>query len=115
MLSNSSVAYRHFWSTILRARDEQMSHTIAERPSRVIPEPTTDHVIHQLPIVVLFPHNRCNCRCVMCDIWRIRQVREITRKDLEPHLDALLALQVRWVVLSGGEPQLASDFLDQAP
>lgn len=65
--------------------------------------------IRTLPVLVLFPHNRCNCRCLMCDIWRIRQVREITPADLERQLHSLRALQVRWVVLSGGEPQLHSD------
>jgi Fe-coproporphyrin III synthase len=69
-----------------------------------------DHnIIRTLPILVLFPHNRCNCRCLMCDIWRIRQVREITAQDLKPHLESLHALRVRWVVFSGGEPQMHSD------
>jgi MoaA/NifB/PqqE/SkfB family radical SAM enzyme len=64
--------------------------------------------IRELPIVVLLPHNRCNCRCVMCDIWKIGQVREITEKDLEPHLCDMRTLKVKWVVLSGGEPLLHS-------
>ncbi len=68
-----------------------------------------NHRIHALPILVLFPHNRCNCRCVMCDIWRLRQVREVTSDDLQPHLDSIRALGVRWVVLSGGEPLMHSD------
>ena len=67
------------------------------------------HRIRSLPVLVLFPHNRCNCRCLMCDIWRIRQVREITPADLEHQLQSFRDLQVRWVVLSGGEPQLHSD------
>ena len=67
------------------------------------------HRIRSLPVLVLFPHNRCNCRCLMCDIWRIRQVREITAADLERQMESLRNLQVRWVVLSGGEPQLHSD------
>src|SRR5579862_8746134 len=67
------------------------------------------HVIRQLPVLVLMPHSRCNCRCVMCDIWKIRQVREITAADLEPHLASLRELKVRWVVFSGGEPLLHSD------
>lgn len=67
------------------------------------------HVIRELPIVVLFPHNRCNCRCVMCDIWRIRQVREITPADLRPHIDSFRQLQVKEVVFSGGEAQLNRD------
>lgn len=68
--------------------------------------------IQKLPILVLFPHNRCNCRCVMCDIWQIRQTREITALDLEPHLNSLLALQVRRVVFSGGEPQMHSNLAE---
>jgi Fe-coproporphyrin III synthase len=72
-------------------------------------DPTQGREIRTLPVLVLYPHNRCNCRCVMCDIWRIRQVREITVQDLQPHLESLRALRVRWVVFSGGEPQLHSD------
>jgi Fe-coproporphyrin III synthase len=66
----------------------------------------TDHEIESLPVLVLFPHNQCNCRCVMCDIWRIREAKEITPTDLEKHLASLRALHVGWVVFSGGEPQL---------
>jgi MoaA/NifB/PqqE/SkfB family radical SAM enzyme len=68
------------------------------------------HQIHSLPVVVLSPHNQCNCRCVMCDIWKIREPKEITPADLEPHLDSFRKLGVRWVVLSGGEPQRNSQF-----
>ncbi len=67
------------------------------------------HRIVELPILVLYPHSRCNCRCVMCDIWRIRQVREITDADLEPHVASLRALNVKWIVFSGGEPLMHSD------
>jgi MoaA/NifB/PqqE/SkfB family radical SAM enzyme len=45
----------------------------------------------------------------MCDIWRIRQVREITAADLAPHLASLRELKVRWVAFSGGEPLMHSD------
>lgn len=68
------------------------------------------HRVTTLPILVLFPHNRCNCRCVMCDIWRIRQTREITPDDLQEQMESLRLLGVRWVVLSGGEPLMHSDF-----
>lgn len=67
------------------------------------------HYIQELPILILFPHNRCNCRCLMCDIWKVREMREITSKDMEPHLESLRALKVRWIVFSGGEPLLHSD------
>src|SRR5580698_3959318 len=64
------------------------------------------HTIHSLPVLVIFPHNQCNCRCVMCDIWRIRQAQEITPSNLEEQLASFRKLGVRWVVFSGGEPQL---------
>jgi Fe-coproporphyrin III synthase len=67
---------------------------------------TEQHRIRALPVVVIFPHNQCNCRCVMCDIWRIRQAREISPADLKPLLSSFKRLGVRWVVFSGGEPQL---------
>jgi Fe-coproporphyrin III synthase len=66
------------------------------------------HEIHVLPVVVISPHNQCNCRCVMCDIWRIREPKEIHVEDLERHLDSFRKLGVRWVVFSGGEPQMNS-------
>ncbi|MFB3920155.1 MAG: radical SAM protein [Terriglobia bacterium] len=72
------------------------------------------HRISSLPVLVLLPHNRCNCRCLMCDIWKIRQVREITASDLQPHLESLRALHVRWVVFSGGEPLMHSDLAQLA-
>jgi Fe-coproporphyrin III synthase len=62
------------------------------------------HLLRELPILVLYPHSTCNCRCMMCDIWRIKEVRQIERADLLPHLASLRALGTRWVVLSGGEP-----------
>lgn len=74
---------------------------------RVLAPPLApDHVIRELPVLVLLPHNRCNCRCMMCDIWKIRETREITAEDLKPHLDSLRQLRVQWLVLSGGEPLL---------
>jgi Fe-coproporphyrin III synthase len=68
------------------------------------------HRIHALPVVVIFPHNQCNCRCVMCDIWRIREAREITPADLEQQLQSFRDLGVSWVVFSGGEPQLNKEW-----
>jgi Fe-coproporphyrin III synthase len=67
---------------------------------------TTAHHVGVLPVLVIFPHNQCNCRCVMCDIWRIREAQQITPADLERQLDAIRNLGVRWTVFSGGEPQL---------
>src|SRR5881409_1821211 len=66
--------------------------------------------VNALPILVLMPHSRCNCRCVMCDIWKANQnKREITAAHLAPHLEAFRRLGVRWIVLSGGEPLMHSN------
>jgi Fe-coproporphyrin III synthase len=64
------------------------------------------HQIRTMPVVVISPHNQCNCRCVMCDIWRIREPREITLADLEQQLALFRELGVRWIVFTGGEPQM---------
>jgi MoaA/NifB/PqqE/SkfB family radical SAM enzyme len=65
--------------------------------------------IERLPILVLEPHGRCNCRCVMCDIWKVTDARELTVAELERHLADIDALEVRWVVFTGGEPLMHSD------
>jgi len=65
-----------------------------------------DHTIRSLPVLVILLHNQCNCRCVMCDIWRIREAKEITPSHLESQMASLRELHVRWSVFSGGEPQL---------
>lgn len=64
--------------------------------------------IAELPIVILYPHSRCNCRCVMCDIWQIDQRREISPREVLGWLDEWRRLGVRRVVLSGGEPLMHS-------
>jgi MoaA/NifB/PqqE/SkfB family radical SAM enzyme len=70
----------------------------------------TTHRIHTLPILTLMPHSRCNCRCVMCDIWKANRAgQELSREDLAAHLDSFRRLHVQWVVLSGGEALMHSN------
>jgi MoaA/NifB/PqqE/SkfB family radical SAM enzyme len=69
------------------------------------------HRIRTMPVMVISPHNQCNCRCVMCDIWRIREPREITPTLLERQLASFRELGVRWVVFTGGEPQLNAQMI----
>lgn len=65
------------------------------------------HRLSAVPVVVLMPHSRCNCRCVMCDIWKAnKNKRELTLEELQPHVDAFKKMRVRWVVFSGGEALL---------
>jgi MoaA/NifB/PqqE/SkfB family radical SAM enzyme len=65
--------------------------------------------ITNLPILILYPHNRCDCRCVMCDIWKNKDAQEIGLADLERHTADIVSLGVRWVIFSGGEPLMHSD------
>jgi len=61
-----------------------------------------------LPILLLNVHERCNCRCVMCDIWKRESSAEIDVQRLERHRASLSMLGTRQVVLTGGEPLLHS-------
>jgi len=62
-----------------------------------------------LPILILNVHSHCNCRCIMCDIWKRETHEQVRVADLERHRASLRHLGVRQVVLSGGEPLLHGD------
>ncbi len=79
---------------------------VSETSKRAVEEA---HVIRSLPVLVLNVHSRCNCRCVMCDIWKRNEHRELSVAAIERHRESLRNLGVRWVVLSGGEPLLHSN------
>ena len=85
--------------------------TLSPRPtagtSELAPLPRVDPIT-QLPILILFPHSRCNCRCLMCDIWRDTTKAELEPEEIARWLDEWRELGVRRVVLSGGEPLLHS-------
>ena len=63
--------------------------------------------LESLPILALSVHSACNCRCVMCDIWKANaDKREISAADLDRHVESIRALRVQRVMLTGGEPLL---------
>ena len=63
------------------------------------------HRLRRVPVMALMPHSRCNCRCVMCDIWKAnRNGTSISEADLSGLLGDFRTLGVEWVLLSGGEP-----------
>jgi MoaA/NifB/PqqE/SkfB family radical SAM enzyme len=69
------------------------------------------HVITALPIVILMPHSACNCRCVMCDIWKgNHNLKQLTENDISGLLSALKKLGTQQVVMSGGEALLHPNF-----
>lgn len=69
------------------------------------------HKITALPIVILMPHSACNCRCVMCDIWKDnKNLKQLTENDIEELLDSFKKFGTKQVVMSGGEALLNENF-----
>jgi MoaA/NifB/PqqE/SkfB family radical SAM enzyme len=69
------------------------------------------HTISSLPIVILMPHSACNCRCVMCDIWKDnKNLKQLTEDDISGLLSSLKNLGTQQVLMSGGEALLNSRF-----
>ena len=67
--------------------------------------------ITALPIVILMPHSACNCKCVMCDIWKgNHNLKQLTEEDIEGLLSSLRRLGTRQVLMSGGEALLNPNF-----
>ncbi len=78
----------------------------------------SDH-LYTLPLVVLYLTDGCNSRCVTCDIWRNPR-RNMRMELVEEIASSFQQLQVRWVLLSGGEamqhpqwPEIARRFRDE--
>lgn len=71
-------------------------------------DPRPDRIT-RLPILILYPHSRCNCRCLMCDIWRVTTRDEIDPAAVAAEVDRWRAMGVQRVVLSGGEPLMHRD------
>jgi len=70
----------------------------------------TTNRIYSLPIIILMPHSRCNCRCVMCDIWKANSIKkELGVEHLQKHIQSFVSLGVREIVFSGGEPLMHSN------
>ena len=67
--------------------------------------------ITALPIVILMPHSACNCRCVMCDIWKDNQnLKQLTEDDIRDLLNTFKRFETRQVLMSGGEALLHPNF-----
>ena len=71
------------------------------------PLPRADPIT-RLPILILYPHSRCNCRCSMCDIWRNTARDELSPDDVARWLRDASSLGIGRVVLSGGEALMHS-------
>src|SRR4051812_18250665 len=69
------------------------------------------HTVSALPIVILMPHSACNCRCVMCDIWKDnKNLKQLSENDVNGLLFSLKKFGTRHVAMSGGEALLNANF-----
>ncbi len=83
--------------------------SIAEKDRETIELSAESGAIETLPVLVVHAHSSCNCKCVMCDIWKTKERKAFRASELEPHLEAIRRLGVRWVVFSGGEPLMNAE------
>ena len=69
------------------------------------------HRISALPIVILMPHSACNCRCVMCDIWKgNHNLKQLSEDDVKGLMSTIRSLGTKQVLMSGGEALLNPNF-----
>src|ERR1700722_13581862 len=69
------------------------------------------HRVTALPIAILMPHSACNCRCVMCDIWKDnKNLKQLTETDISGLIGSLKKLGTKRVLMSGGEALLNPNF-----
>ena len=80
---------------------------VEPKESRVDAE--TDR-ISELPILLVNIHEHCNCRCLMCDIWKRKDGAELDLTNFAHQRESIVRLGVKNVVLTGGEPLLHSKF-----
>jgi Fe-coproporphyrin III synthase len=67
--------------------------------------------ISALPVVILMPHSACNCRCVMCDIWKDnKNLKQLTERDVSGLITSLKKFGTQQVAMSGGEALLNNNF-----
>jgi MoaA/NifB/PqqE/SkfB family radical SAM enzyme len=60
--------------------------------------------MRRLPVLVLHANKRCNCRCVMCSIWKSTDESKLTPEALCRLLPDIRSLGVEHVAFTGGEP-----------
>jgi len=69
--------------------------------------PTTDHAKPQPRSALIATTFKCNARCVMCNIWRVKE-----HNDLKPEEYADLPRSLEHINVSGGEPFMRKDLVE---
>ena len=80
--------------------------------NKTVSSPSCKQLVKQLgplkaiPILFIWPNPTCNCRCVMCDIWKIKSKPTISSEDIKAWVSELSNNEIRSIVLTGGEALL---------
>lgn len=62
------------------------------------------------PLNVLFLiGKKCNSRCIMCDMWKAKEVKEEKYEQIKKVIDEIYLLGAKNITLTGGEPFLRKD------
>ena len=56
--------------------------------------------------------NRCNSKCVMCNVWKEKEKKDLTAIELKEILNSRLMENIMQFNISGGEPFLNKDLKD---
>lgn len=91
-LKNNIKLYNFFWilNTIIKSNFKKVTGGKRNYPKVI-----------QLPIT-----NKCNAKCVMCNIWKINPKDEMTPEQLGKYLKDDIFKEVISVGINGGEPSL---------
>lgn len=57
--------------------------------------------------------NQCNSHCITCSVWKDKESQQISLDKLEEIVKNALFRKIRHVGISGGEPSLSTNLLDQ--
>src|SRR5271154_7597199 len=102
MVCNDGFALRFISSSRTPKRFWEVTFVWVERGCAVpllheemITSPQATSMLASMPILVLNVHSHCNCRCVMCDIWKRETHEQVRVSDLDRHRASLRKLGVR--------------------
>jgi len=89
------------------------SWSVASEPQASPPSPLCRaEPIVCLPVIVLIVHQRCNCRCVMCNLWQEPGAHALSSANVAGWLPEWRRLGVQRVMLTGGEPLIHPQIAD---
>src|SRR5277367_6021402 len=105
---SSSHKPKRFWEAIFLSAERECVVPLVHEEG-VVSSELEASALARMPILILNVHSNCNCRCVMCDIWKRETHEQVRVADLDRHRASLRKLGVQQVVLTGGEPLLHGD------